>query len=61
MSIGREEMKMVFAHALAVGIAQNAHILQGNVESTDLGRMIHDRAEGFTTGYLEASDEVDDD
>lgn len=57
MKIENEELQLVFAHALTVGMAMNPQMLSGSVESRDIGRMLHDRAAGIAAGYKEAAED----
>jgi hypothetical protein len=55
-----EEIQLMFAHAMLVGLAQNGHLLTANASGEDIGKMIATKSHGITRGYtdeLEALEE----
>jgi len=53
----KEEMLVLFSHALLSGLATNGHLLTANASGEEIGRMIREKAESIVEGFTEGDEE----
>lgn len=57
MMMPKEELLVLFSHALLTGLANNGHLLKANASGQDIGKMIREKTESIVEGFTEGDED----
>lgn len=57
LNMPKEEVLVLFSHAMLSGLAANGHLLKANVSGQEIGKMIREKTESIVEGFTEGDDE----
>lgn len=52
-TVTKEDMIIIFSHAMLTGLATNGHLLTANASGRDIGHMIREKVESIVEGFTE--------
>ena len=56
--MSKEEIQLMFAHAMLTGLAQNGHLLTANASGESIGEMVGQKAYSIAEGYVKGLGDV---